>query len=195
MVTHVPEKTHQAGSLGAGEQAAGVIPVPQQQAGANAPPEAAEHDQQDAQDGGADSHPPSISCYTSNEWRTPLAILSQLPSTVVDITFGVELPLSDDEIYDHLRSVTIWTEFQKHLLQLPALQNVRICLLKTISEVVAPVEWGKASKAYMASQMPALTERKLLTFEHPWTDAIVGMLHSPLPCRKSDTIVGNVDWI
>lgn len=113
------------------------------------------------------SAPPPPTFYTANEWHTPLVVLSQLPPTVVDITLGIELVGSDDDIQSHLKSVPVWVDYEKHLLQLPALQIVRIRMLKTITDVVVPVEWDKVNRAYIASQMPVLAEKKLLNFERP----------------------------
>ncbi|GJE86424.1 hypothetical protein PsYK624_025040 [Phanerochaete sordida] len=98
--------------------------------------------------------------FTLEEWRAPLAILSQLPTNTKSVSLNVELEGTNDAIYTHLREKVDWQQLDSILAKLPALESFSLRRVKEQLPYTAP--WTKAQHDLIIRKLPSLRERQVL---------------------------------
>lgn len=107
-------------------------------------------------------HPPQPPpLFTPNEWLSPPVILKQLPSDLTEISFGVELAGSDEDLLKHLREVPDWEKLEAEFMRFPKLQHLRFHRLGDAMNA-DHAEWSKAGRAFIINKFERLVRRKVL---------------------------------
>ncbi|KAI0089529.1 hypothetical protein BDY19DRAFT_108931 [Irpex rosettiformis] len=104
--------------------------------------------------------------YTANEWRVPGVILSQLPLSVTEISFAIELTGSAHLVTQHLASAPNWVHIEQQLLRFPNLRRVNFRRLEKLDcDVPVFRRWGMTDQLEICNRLSGLLEKKVLVFD------------------------------